>query len=120
MHILRIMSKEILAEKISAEAKPNLRDIKERVSWLISIGKRLSLFSEGITQVTVKMTDLRTICESVFGLRMKKEKGMLIRHNKKDNFDLLLDNWHDQIRTRFQQQSKICEVLIQVFSRKKS
>ena len=76
MHILRIVSKEILDEKISAESKPNLPDTMERASWLLSIGKRLAWFSEGIFQVAVKITDFESTSEAAFGLRMIKKRGI--------------------------------------------
>ena len=70
--ILRIMSREILAEKISAESKPNLPDTMERASGLLSIGKQASWFSKGIVQVTAKMTAFESTSESAFGLRTIK------------------------------------------------
>ena len=94
--ILRIMSREILAEKISAESKPNLPETMERASRLLSIGKQVSWFSNGIVQVTAKMTDFESTSESAFGLCTLKYKRCEKNKNK-DKFNLILDNWRDQI-----------------------
>jgi len=62
------MSKEILAEKISSESKPNLPDNIERASRLLSKGKRAFWFSKLVVQVAVKITDFESVSKSVFGL----------------------------------------------------
>ncbi len=73
-HILRIKSKAILTEKIFAESKSNLPGTIDFVSRFLSIGKRVSWFSKGLSQVTAKMTDLESISELVFGIRMIKKR----------------------------------------------